>query len=186
MKRLAIGTLGSIQKLPGLVRNFFSQPECQYIAMRLYLTKKLVRKNIRFIVDESYIGSFSNYPEWMVCRYRLESLMFFRRIVLLAQLMHWLFIARCSRGNGASISLPKRDYHASQIYEITFAECGATDVMRNSCKFSRCCYLGKQRGQRYGFVQPHYWRPTCDTYPGQRKWTRDRRGGRYRLLHGGE
>lgn len=78
MKRLAIGTLGSIQKLPGLVRNFFSQPECQYIAMRLYLTKKLVRKNIRFIVDESYIGSFSNYPEWMVCRYRLESLMFFK------------------------------------------------------------------------------------------------------------
>ena len=33
MKRLAIGALRSIQKLPGLVRNFFRQPECQYIAM---------------------------------------------------------------------------------------------------------------------------------------------------------
>jgi len=32
MKRLAIGALCSIRKLSGLIRNFFRQPECQYIA----------------------------------------------------------------------------------------------------------------------------------------------------------
>ena len=31
MKRLAIGTLRRIQKLPELVQSFFKQPECQYI-----------------------------------------------------------------------------------------------------------------------------------------------------------
>lgn len=30
MKRLAIGALRRIQKLPNLVRSFFQQPECQY------------------------------------------------------------------------------------------------------------------------------------------------------------
>ncbi|MDN0083886.1 IS630 family transposase, partial [Crenobacter sp. SG2305] len=30
MKRLAIGALRRIQKLPGLVKSFFRQPECQY------------------------------------------------------------------------------------------------------------------------------------------------------------
>jgi hypothetical protein len=30
MKRLALGALRRIQKLPGLVRSFFRQPECQY------------------------------------------------------------------------------------------------------------------------------------------------------------
>jgi hypothetical protein len=39
MKRLAIGALRSIQELPGLVRNSFRRPECQYIAMWLYLSK---------------------------------------------------------------------------------------------------------------------------------------------------
>lgn len=31
MKRLALGALRSIQKLPGLVKSFFRQPECHYI-----------------------------------------------------------------------------------------------------------------------------------------------------------
>jgi len=33
MKRLAIGALRRIQKLPDLVKSFFSQPECQYAQM---------------------------------------------------------------------------------------------------------------------------------------------------------
>ncbi|WP_175962553.1 IS630 family transposase [Burkholderia pyrrocinia] len=33
MKRLAIGALRRIQKLPALVKSFFRQPECQYAAM---------------------------------------------------------------------------------------------------------------------------------------------------------
>ena len=33
MKRLALGALRRIQKLPALVRSFFRQPECQYAAM---------------------------------------------------------------------------------------------------------------------------------------------------------
>ena len=33
MKRLAIGTLRSLQKLPAKVAAFFRQPECQYIGM---------------------------------------------------------------------------------------------------------------------------------------------------------
>ena len=31
MKRLALGALRSIQKLPELVKSFFRQPECRYI-----------------------------------------------------------------------------------------------------------------------------------------------------------
>ncbi|MDD2767586.1 MAG: IS630 family transposase, partial [Methylococcus sp.] len=31
MKRLALGALRRIQKLPELVKSFFRQPECQYI-----------------------------------------------------------------------------------------------------------------------------------------------------------
>ena len=31
MKRLALGALRSIQKLPELVKSFFRQPECHYI-----------------------------------------------------------------------------------------------------------------------------------------------------------
>jgi hypothetical protein len=31
MKRLALGALRSIQKLPELVKSFFKQPECRYI-----------------------------------------------------------------------------------------------------------------------------------------------------------
>lgn len=33
MKRLALGALRRIQKIPSLVRSFFQQPECQYAAM---------------------------------------------------------------------------------------------------------------------------------------------------------
>ncbi|SFW90836.1 transposase, partial [Burkholderia sp. NFACC33-1] len=33
MKRLAIGALRRIQKLPALVKSFFRQPECQYASM---------------------------------------------------------------------------------------------------------------------------------------------------------
>lgn len=33
MKRLALSALRSIQKLPAMVKSFFRQPECQYIAM---------------------------------------------------------------------------------------------------------------------------------------------------------
>ncbi|KVD52823.1 hypothetical protein WI87_26295 [Burkholderia ubonensis] len=33
MKRLAIGALRRIQKLPALVKSIFRQPECQYAAM---------------------------------------------------------------------------------------------------------------------------------------------------------
>ena len=33
MKRLALGALRRIQKLPALVKSFFQQPECQYAAM---------------------------------------------------------------------------------------------------------------------------------------------------------
>jgi transposase len=33
MKRLAIGALRRIQKLPELVKSFFRQPECQYAAI---------------------------------------------------------------------------------------------------------------------------------------------------------
>lgn len=33
MKCLALGALRSIQKLPGMVKSFFRQPDCQYIAM---------------------------------------------------------------------------------------------------------------------------------------------------------
>ena len=33
MKRLALGALRRIQKLPELVKSFFRQPECQYAAM---------------------------------------------------------------------------------------------------------------------------------------------------------
>lgn len=33
MKRLALGALRSIQKLPSMVNSFFRQPECQYIVM---------------------------------------------------------------------------------------------------------------------------------------------------------
>jgi hypothetical protein len=33
MKRLAIGALHRIPKLPALVKSFFRQPECQYAAM---------------------------------------------------------------------------------------------------------------------------------------------------------
>ncbi|WP_143136260.1 transposase, partial [Burkholderia ubonensis] len=33
MKRLAIGALRRIQKLPALVKSFFRQPECQYAAI---------------------------------------------------------------------------------------------------------------------------------------------------------
>jgi hypothetical protein len=32
-KRLAIGALRRIQKLPELVKSFFRQPECQYAAI---------------------------------------------------------------------------------------------------------------------------------------------------------
>ena len=33
MKRLALGALRRIQKLPELVKSFFRQPECQYAAI---------------------------------------------------------------------------------------------------------------------------------------------------------
>jgi hypothetical protein len=33
MKRLAIGALRRIQRLPELVKSFFRQPECEYAAM---------------------------------------------------------------------------------------------------------------------------------------------------------
>jgi len=33
MKRLALGALRRIQKLPALVRSFFRQPECQYATL---------------------------------------------------------------------------------------------------------------------------------------------------------
>lgn len=33
MKRLVLGALRRIQKLPGLVKSFFHQPECQYAAI---------------------------------------------------------------------------------------------------------------------------------------------------------
>jgi len=33
MKRLAIGALHRIQKLPAMVKSFFRQPECEYAAM---------------------------------------------------------------------------------------------------------------------------------------------------------
>ena len=39
MKRLALGALGSIHKLPELVNSFFRQPECRHILERLYLLK---------------------------------------------------------------------------------------------------------------------------------------------------
>ena len=39
MKRLALGALRRIQKLPELVKSFFRQPECQYAAIWQFLCK---------------------------------------------------------------------------------------------------------------------------------------------------